>query len=36
MPPSTPPGVAEIIAPNLGDSPNRMATRAATKYAAVE
>src|SRR5919202_284353 len=36
MPPSTPPGVAEITAPNLGENPKRMATVAATTYAAVE
>src|SRR5690606_20715404 len=30
MPPSTPPGVAAISAPNLGHSPNRIATIAAT------
>ena len=30
MPPRTPPGVAETIAPNFGENPNPMATMAAT------
>ena len=30
IPPSTPPGVAEMTAPNLGEKPNRIATSAAT------
>ena len=35
MPPSTPPGVAEMIAPNFGERPNRMATAAYYVAAAV-
>ena len=36
MPPSTAGGVAFTMAPNFGITPSRMATIAATKYAAVE
>ena len=36
IPPSTPPGVAEITAPSLGEQPSRIAVSAATTYAAVE
>ncbi len=36
MPPSTAGGVALTIWPNFGTRPSRIATIAATKYAAVE